>query len=468
MSTATVAPDQATSVQAWPDGQKADKRQKVMASKNFTLGNLVNDDADDELVKKLKALDVDGNGQYSAEEIINAARQILDAEDSEKQAALAAKRMTWITFGIGLLLFLSIICNFMGACWAIQLQKDAAVGADTGMMITERNGGPPKAVATASIKQEAPGLSGLKEASKQELDLLEELRFFHDGGYHRMKVSQLHRYDGRTEVWGMPVGVVVVEDTGEVHYSPHGTPSPDFDNCWGPSGVLAEVCGEAVDNEPPTDLDVEGAHYDNAEDAPANGSTTSGRRLVVVGTDGNGEPVHEVFEEPSERSASARRLSARRRTSISFSSSPRRRSGGSISSRRRSFGSTSSVSSSTAYTSYRRRGTVAVVGNYDVRRRSASYTSAHYSHVSYHSYYGAPYYSHGVDQGICGAGYHWTCDGDKCWCEQAEINWGTAVGIVIGVLVLCCCMAMYTMTCTGGSEQHKPLRMYSVQSTSSW
>lgn len=398
---------------AWSSGSEENQVQRASRKVLFTLSDLSAGDAkDDELVSKLKSLDINKDGRFSSEEIINAAKELVDMRHQKDAAVQSQRRMGWITLLIGFLLLLSIIINSIGAFWAVWLNKDTKASGESGIMMTYVSGRQtPKPVASGSIRIAAQGLSGLKEASKEELEALEELRFFHDGGFHRMKVSQLHRYDGRIEVWGWPAGAVVVEDTGEVHYSPYVVPSSTWDDCWGPTGTLTDVCGVAVDNEPPTSLEVEEDVQQDAADGASNDSVPppGGRRLVEVGTDSSGKPVfEEAAPEDPDAVAAARRLSGRRRSGSSYSS-PRRRSGGYSSARRRSFGGTASSSTSYGSTSYRRR-----LSGTGSRRRSPSYSAT--EEIT----------------------------------EERATDWTFILGVVVGVGPCCCfCVSFSLFACKG-------------------
>uniref|UniRef100_A0A7S4R8W0 EF-hand domain-containing protein n=1 Tax=Alexandrium monilatum TaxID=311494 RepID=A0A7S4R8W0_9DINO len=358
----------------------------------------------DPLLQKLKEWDKDGDGVFSSAEVMQAAGELLHVQEAKKHADTTNRRLGIAVVVLAVLLVLSMVGNLCGTVWALWMAKEEEVPQNTGVMLTSsaRASGSasdaPKPVGTSALKAQAQGLSGLKEASKEELDQLEEISFFHDGGYHRMKVAQVHRYDGRVEVWGMPVGILVAEDTGEVHYAPLGFPSINFDACWGESAATtdATVCGEAVDNEPPNDLEVEDPLLQDADNAPvpspnasmaalieANGGrrleavgtdceNEECRRLVAVGTDGEGEEIlREVREAETEASAVARRLSGRRRAAGSGSrrrvagdSLSRRRSGASLTgtvatTRRRAFGSVTSSAATSTSTDLRRRAPVA-------------------------------------------------------------------------------------------------------------
>mmetsp|Transcript_88441 Transcript_88441/g.162018 ORF Transcript_88441/g.162018 Transcript_88441/m.162018 type:complete len:416 (+) Transcript_88441:1-1248(+) len=379
----------------------------------------------------------------------------------------------------------------------------------------------PHPVSTASVNLEVSGISGLKESTKEELDSLAKINFYHDGGYHVITASQVHRYDGRVEVWGCPSGVLVVEDTGEVHYSPFAIPgatisvdngtdqvTAKMDECWGENSTvdMEEICGEAVDNEPPSNLEVEDPPEVDPENAPA---PPGGRRLV--GIDGEGELV---YEEDTEEMAEARRLSGRRRgggTSYSSSSrrrssssSSRRRSGGSSSSRRRGGGGYSSPSGTRVKADARRRATAparrrapaarrrspTTTGrrrqparadsssrrrspNYyntptESRRRSISGTTvaagaggaavgglAGYAagggfsspspSPGYHSGSGSVVNSgHStVGTASCPSGMTQQCSGSSCWCEESTTGSGSYIGLFVGGgICFCCCIMM--------------------------
>lgn len=334
----------------------------------------------DPLLRKLKSWDTNSDGRFSTEEILKAASELMVSEVSEKAAQDSARRMGFLTLSFGVLLLVSLAATFVCTLLALQVAKESKVPHTTGVMLTNPSvEGHIRPVGTTHMKEQRQGLSGLKEASKEDLDRLNELSFFHDGGYHRIKVSRIDRFDGRVEVWGCPFGFLVVEDTGEVHYSMYGTPSAETAKCWGPAATLnsSDVCGEGVDNEPPLFLEVEDPVLQDPENSPTPSPEAGtlppakGRRLVSIGTDQTGKEIfHEVGEVETEHSEHARRLSSRRRSGGSsrrrsggsFTSSSRRRSGGSLiklgltmSSRRRSYGATYSSVGSSVYVDSRRR-----------------------------------------------------------------------------------------------------------------
>lgn len=312
------------------------------------------DFANDPLLARLKEWDKDGDGVFSPKEVLAAAREVSEQESKRKQAEKTTKLVTTVAFALGFLLLMSIGCNFASTLYAISISKEDDIPDTSGVMLTRKastDSPPPQPVSTAAIKLETSGISGLKEATKEELDKLEEVTFFHDGGYHILKVAQVHRYDGRVEVWGFPFGILVVEDTGEVHYSQYSLPSETMDDCWGENSTVEDedVCGASVDNEPPDNLEVEDPKEFDPENAPA---PPGGRRLVGISADG--EAVYDEGDEEARRLSSRRRSggSSRRRAS---SSSSRRRSGGSSSSRRRSPGGYTSSGSHSTPTDARRR-----------------------------------------------------------------------------------------------------------------
>jgi len=463
------------------------------------------EDCNDPLLKKLKEWDVNGDGHFSPAEVMAAARDLSASEAGRKQAQMMTKRLTFIAGALGFLLFISIGANLASTLFAISLSKEDDVPETSGVMLTRPwnatgDAPPPHPVSTASVKLEVTGLTGLKEATKEELDALEDVSFYHDGGYHRMKAGQVHRYDGRVEVWGLPFGVLIVEDTGEVHYLPYSLPGESMDECWGENSTADSEakCGEYVDNEPPSNLEVEKPKEVDPEDAPA---PLGARRLQAVTENGT-----EIYEPEDEWQAEARRLSSRRRsggTARRRVSSSRRRSGGSPSARRRGAGGYSSSGSTPVSSSARRRTTSSITtgpgrrrvpakADGSSRRRNPDYygtgTESRRRSVSastvgagagglavgaaggyvagsamsggnsgsnvnvYPSSSGGGYYagsggvytsSHStVRVEACPGNWHQVCNGVTCWCEEDVSGGVTAwvVCVVIGICCFCCCL----------------------------
>mmetsp|Transcript_120701 Transcript_120701/g.225547 ORF Transcript_120701/g.225547 Transcript_120701/m.225547 type:complete len:504 (-) Transcript_120701:40-1551(-) len=287
------------------------------------MGSLTLTPAEDgDLVKKLKEWDKNGDGQFSEKEVMKVAQDMLLLQTKHRYEKRSARRWIMVSMAVCFFLMLSLAGGIGTTILAIEVSRQEEVSQKTGVLTTKgKNDDPIKPVATANMKQAKVNIATLKDASQEELDDVETVTFFHDGGYHKMRASQIHRYDGRVEVWGCPFGVLVVEDTGEVHYLPNGLPDITFDNCWGPdsTGSAPETCGIAVDNLPPSDLEVS-----------AELTESSDRRLT---NQEDGDTLSGVNQ------SKARRLSGRRRSGGGWSSGgSRRRSGSVSSSRRRSSG----------------------------------------------------------------------------------------------------------------------------------
>lgn len=360
-----------------------------------------------EMYQMLKDWDLDGDGKFSLKEIQQAAKAKKKAD--AKIDVLQKIVMVSIT-----LLILSGIGNMGTTLYAIRVSKEAHVKPTSPVMLNVPPGDKkPQAVATAELEEQVDNIAELIGASKEDLDNLKDISFFHDGGYHRIIVSQIHRFDGRLEVWGCPYGMLIVEDTGEVHYAPFGTPGEQSDKCWDENAgeTQTALCGVLVDNEPPNKL-----HADEPGPPPSN------RRLLAERDDMdiNGEELDEDL-------ASARRLASRRRapssSSSSSSSSSRRRSGHTTDSRRRSGGSFNKKSS---HKSRRLKASSGYDGGGDGRRRR--HNDVNY----YHS-----------DE--CPEGEIMRCeDYEGCWCEE-DHGAADGAGVIIIIIVLislciCCCV----------------------------
>lgn len=471
-------------------GKVAPAPNKVLDIKNLSEEEIRNDP----LLQKLKAADINNDGVYSTYEVMKVCRELNETAAAKASSDQMVRRLVMFAGILGFLLMVSMVGNFCSTMWAIAASKEESVPDTSGVMLTKpaESGKHPQPVGTSTVKVITAGMSGLKEATKEELDKLEEISFFHDGGYHKIKASQIHRYDGRVEIWGSPVGLVVVEDTGEVHYAPHGVPSVQFENCFGENAPTATsatdlICGESVDNEPPSNLEVEDPQEEDPDNAPAPAGS-EGRRLA--GIDESGEAIWHEFDEDDEYHAEARRLSSRRRAggggprrrAATISSAPRRRSGQTASARRRATGSFNSYSSTSAYDNARRRSQIAaqqtVGGGTDTGRRRVVQHVDGESRRRYPNYYNTPTDSRRRDVGaVTTTGNTYTSGGQQfyqsggtnviatsgnrhsvsacptnmdvkcddvgdCWCEDKQSSGQTAFIVlgVVGSLLFCSCL----------------------------
>eukprot|EP00746_Dinoflagellata_sp_MGD_P034700 gnl/MRDRNA2_/MRDRNA2_182925_c0_seq1.p1 gnl/MRDRNA2_/MRDRNA2_182925_c0~~gnl/MRDRNA2_/MRDRNA2_182925_c0_seq1.p1 ORF type:complete len:480 (+),score=93.29 gnl/MRDRNA2_/MRDRNA2_182925_c0_seq1:73-1512(+) len=216
---------------------------------------------DQKVLGILQEWDRDGDGTVSVEEILKAAEQFKSERESHNQEREKHKkhkeRKRMYRKGlslISLLLFFSLAGNCLSTFYVLQLVKESKVTQNSGIMHTVSSHESP--VATAGIKKHVHGINALSSMTKESLDDLEEVSFYHNGGYHRLLVSQVHRYEERIEVWGSPHGVVVVEGA-DVWYSPTGIARDQPEQCSAGNPQDQSLCKVMIDGKPPNNLQVE-------------------------------------------------------------------------------------------------------------------------------------------------------------------------------------------------------------------
>jgi len=150
----------------------------------------------DPLLTKLKVWDVTGDGVLASAKVMMAAEELALETGAKEQPHHFSQRLSCAAIILSCLLIMPMI--------GIRKSQQEEMPANSGVMLTQpRNmdstNAEPEPVASG-FKKQAKGISGLRRASKEEFDRLDEINFFHDSGDHRLKAPQSYRHDGRTEV----------------------------------------------------------------------------------------------------------------------------------------------------------------------------------------------------------------------------------------------------------------------------